>query len=117
MDVPHSTLLSFVSPLALSVVCLWSGGVWLMLWSRQRERYMLVSALFWLGLCGYFAIGAVSAGAHPIVTRGDIAEPLRAWGLFVAALIVAGKMLLLRALWRNGQAARAAAGDEESPPG
>lgn len=104
MDAPHSALLSFISPLVLSIVSLWSAGVWLMLWRQQRQRYMLISALFWLAFCAYFAAGAVSAGSHPAVTRSEIAEPLRAWGLGVAALIVTGKLLLLRALWRNGQA-------------
>ena len=106
MDAPHSTPLSFLSPLALSVVSLWSAGVWLMLWRQQCQRYMLISALFWLAFCVYFAAGAVSAGSHPAVTRSEIAEPLRAWGLGVAGLIVTGKLLLLRALWRNGHPRR-----------
>jgi len=102
----HTSALAFYSPLALSIACLLAGGVWLMLWSRARVAYMLLAALPWWAFCAYFALLAISAGSAPVLTRGDIAETLRDWGLVVALLIVAGKFVLLRAWWRNGKARR-----------
>ena len=101
----HMCPLAFWSPLALSVACFVAGGVWLMLWTRSRAAYMLLSVLMWWALCGYFALLTVSAGAVPVVTRADVAGMLREWGFVAAALIVSAKAALLMVWRRNGRRA------------
>ena len=101
----HMGALAFWSPLALSVACFVAGGVWLMLWTRSRAGYMLLSVLMWWALCGYFALLTVSAGAVPVVTRADVAGMLREWGFVAAALIVSAKAALLMVWRRNGRRA------------
>ena len=105
----HMGALAFWSPLALSVACFVAGGIWLMLWTRSRAAYMMLSVLTWWALCGYFALLTVSAGAVPVVTRGDIAGVERQWGFVAAFLIVAAKAGLLLVWRRSGRAARAGA--------
>ena len=100
---PHESLHAFTSPLSLAVACFLASGIWLMLWTRNRNGYMLPTALSWLALCVYFGFMAISAGDAPMTTRGEIAMPLRQWGYVVAALIVAGKGLLLRSWWRSAR--------------
>ena len=102
----HMGALAFWSSLALSVACFVAGGIWLMLWTRSRAAYMLLSVLTWWGLCVYFALLTVSAGAVPVVTRGDIAGVVRQWGFVVAALIMLAKGALLLVWRRSGRAAR-----------
>ena len=102
----HMGPLAFWSPLALSVACFVAGGVWLMLWTRSRAAYMLLSVLMWWALCGYFALLTVSAGAVPVVTRADVAGMLREWGFVAAALIMLAKGALLLVWRRSGRAAR-----------
>lgn len=98
--------LAFYSPLFLSIACFLAGGIWLMLWTRQSTRYMLPTALSWYALCVYFGMLAVSGGGAPIVERTEIAGVLRLWGFFTGALILTSKVLLLRAWWKGGKAAR-----------
>ena len=101
----HMGALAFWSSLALSVACFVAGGIWLMLWTRSRAAYMLLSVLTWWALCGYFALLTVSAGAEPVVTRGDIAGVVRQWGFVVAGLIMLAKGALLLVWRRNGRRA------------
>lgn len=107
MDMPHESLQAFASPLSLAVACFLASGIWLMLWTRNRNGYMLPTALSWLALCAYFGLLAVSAGDAPMTTRGEIAMPLRQWGYVAALLIIAGKGLLLRAWWRTARRKKA----------
>ena len=102
----HMGPLAFWSPLALSVACFVAGGVWLMLWTRSRAGYMLLSVLMWWALCGYFALLTVSAGAAPVVTRAVVAGMVREWGFVAAALIMLAKGALLLVWRRSGRAAR-----------
>ena len=102
----HMGALAFWSPLALSVACFVAGGIWLMLWTRSRTAYMLLSVLTWWALCGYFALLTVSAGAVPVVTRGDIAGAVRQWGFVVAGLIMLAKGALLVVWRRSGRTVR-----------
>ena len=100
----HASDLAFYSALFACLCMFYAFGVWIMLWTRARRAYMLPTALGWLALCIYFGALAVSAGAAPVVGRGDIAVWLR-YGLFVVGAIVAvGKTALLLAQWRNGKA-------------
>ena len=102
----HASDLAFYSALFASLCMFFAAGVWLMLWTRSRRAYMLPTALCWLALCVYFGAFAVSAGTAPVVSRNDIADLMR-YGLFVVGgLVVLGKVMLLRAQWRNGAAAR-----------
>ena len=96
----HASPLAFWSPLALSIACFIAGGIWLMLWTRSRAGYMLLSALTWWWLSVYFGLLTVSAGAAPVVTRGDITEFVRQWGIAVAGWIIAAKAALL-IVWRR----------------
>lgn len=100
-----SSALAFWSPLILSVACFFAGGVWLMLWTRARAGYMLLSVFTWWGLSAYFGLLTVSAGAAPVVTRADMATFLRDWGFGVAGLILAAKGALLIVWRRNGRGA------------
>ena len=96
-------MLAFESPLLLALMALSSTAVWLLLWRRARAPYMLLLLGGWLGLCMYWAMLAISAGPAPMVARGDIAVAVRVLGIVVAAVIEAGKLLLLLRMWRNGR--------------
>lgn len=74
--------------------------LWLAAWLRTRHGYMLLLAGGWLGLCGYWGMFAVSAGESPIVSRAVIATVIREWLLVCMALLLAGKLAMLRAAWR-----------------
>jgi len=93
--------MAFESPLFLAISCFLAGGIWLMLWTRSRKAYMLLTAACWWAFCIYFGMIYVSAGTAPVVTRSEIAPAIRAWGFVVGALVLAGKGMMLAALWRN----------------
>ena len=99
----HTSMLAFESPLMLALMALSSSAVWLLLWRRSRAPYMLLLLAGWLGLCLYWSMLAISAGPAPVLPRGDIAVAVRVLGVVVALVIVAGKILLLRQMWRNGR--------------
>ena len=99
----HTSMLAFESPLMLALMALSSSAVWLLLWRRSRAPYMLLMLAGWLGLCLYWSMLAISAGPAPVLPRGDIAVAVRVLGVVVALVIVAGKILLLRQMWRNGR--------------
>ena len=103
----HPGILAIASPLVMAIVCLWSGGVWLMLWRRNHAPYMLLTAISWLALCSYFSLLAISAGHAPIIERGDLAPFLREWLLVVALIFAGSKSLMLVMVRRSGQAAQA----------
>ncbi len=99
----HNSMMAYLSALFLSVACLLAGGIWLMLWTRNRAAYMLPTALSWLAFSAYFAMLAVSAGSAPVVERGEIAEVVRGWGFATGVVILAGKGMMLVAMWRSGR--------------
>lgn len=109
--------LAFFSPLFLSIVCFLSGGIRLMLWSRNRVGYMLVSAVSWWAFCVYFGMLTVSAGRAPVVARTDIAETVRTWGFVVGLLVMLGKTNLLHAWWCLSNPPAAAGESAKNPPG
>ncbi len=83
-----------------SVSSLLFALLWLAAWRRTRHVYMLLLAAGWAGLCGYWGMIAISAGAAPLVSRAAIASVIREWLLLCMVLLLAGKAAWLRAAWR-----------------
>lgn len=100
---PHTSWLAFWPPLVAAVVFLVKGSLWFAIWWRTRVAYVLPSAITAWGLCAYFFILSITAGAAPALPRSDIAVGLRVWLLLLAAVVVAGIILLVRVLWINGR--------------
>lgn len=96
----HTGMLSFESPLLLSIMALVSGGIWLLLWTRTRIGYMLLLASGWWLLCIYWGLLAVSAGPAPALSRGEIAITVRSVGLAAVATLAGGKGVMLWRWWR-----------------
>lgn len=102
----HTGMLSFESPLLLSVMALVSGGIWLLLWTRTHIGYMLLLASGWLLLCCYWGMLAISAGPAPVLARGEIAASVRLMGVGAAAVLAGGKGVMLWRWWRAGRCCR-----------
>lgn len=107
-------MLAFESPLLLSIIALVSGSVWLMLWTRTRIWYMLLSVIGWWLLCVYWGMLAISAGPSPILDRGDVALAVRLIGIVAGIVLLVGKSAILWFWWRADKCTRRE--DDPSPP-
>lgn len=83
-----------------SVAALLFALIWLATYRRGRRGYMLLMAAGWAGLCCYWGMIAVSAGAAPLVSRAVIASGLREVLLVSVALLATGKLAMLRLAWK-----------------
>ena len=87
--------------LAASIAALSFALLWFVAWLRvSRCGYMLLLAGGWLLLCVYWGLIAISAGANPVLARGDIARIVREVLLAAMLLLALGKAAMIWAALR-----------------
>jgi hypothetical protein len=83
-----------------SASALFFALIWTVAWYRVRYSYMLILAAGWLGLCAYWGLVAVVAGPEPPIDFMVAVPYIRAALFGGIALLVVGKMALLRLVWK-----------------
>lgn len=96
----HVSTGAFAVNVFMSIVSLAATVIWLLMWRHARCGYMLLLCAGWAGLCLYWSLIAVSAGSNPVWSRADLALAIRAVLLVSGAVLVWGKIALLRTAWR-----------------